>query len=175
MIKTNWTGDDGKTRLAGGEQCNKDSPRVDAYGDVDELNSFIGLAITRIDDNSIKRVLKKVQADLFTIGAELAKAKGEKSRLQKERIEWIEETVKEADSLLPELTKFILPGGSPGAALLHSCRAICRRAERKCVALKKKEIVSEEVVKYLNRLSSLLFSMARLTNKKTGVKDEEWV
>lgn len=175
MIKEKWTGDSGTTRLGGGEMTTKDSMRVDAYGDVDELNSFIGLARAQIDFVDIDETLAAVQRDLFVIGAELAKAPmNEKSKLARERVQWIESAVKKTDMQLPELKKFILPGGSQGAALLHASRTVCRRAERKCVLLKRSELVPEDTIKYLNRLSSLLFSLARLVNKKAKVKEHEW-
>jgi len=177
MIKKIWTGDSGSTRLFGGEHTTKDSLRVDAYGDVDELNSFIGLVISRIEDKEIELILKDVQKDLFVIGSDLAKAgsKGNKKAiLTKEQVSKLEDYVHKIDSQLGDLTKFILPGGAPAASLLHISRAICRRCERKVVMLKRQEIVNDEIPKYMNRLSSLLFSLARLVNKRANIKDEEW-
>jgi cob(I)alamin adenosyltransferase len=167
-----WTGDSGKTRLFC-EEATKDSPRVDVCGDIDELNSFIGLARSTISDKYVNSVLKDIQKDLFVIGADLSKSpKNEKTQLTKKRVEELEDAVNSIEKNLPELKKFILPAGS--ASILHVCRAVCRRAERKTVALKKSEIVSEETIKYLNRLSTLLFDLARLANKNAGAKEEEW-
>ena len=176
MIKKVWTGDSGSTRLFN-EETTKDSLRIDADGDVDELNSFIGLARARLEDGEIDKILGDVQKDLFVIGSDLAKAgaKGNKKAiLAKEQVMRIEETVYRIDGELDDLAKFILPSGTPAASLLHVARAICRRCERKVVRLKRDEIVNDEIPKYLNRLSSLLFSLARLINKREGVKEEEW-
>jgi len=169
-----WTGDSGKTRLFC-EETTKDSQRVDAYGDIDELNSLIGLTRARMDDKEIDKILKEVQADLFVIGSDLAKAANIKKAITtKEMVAKLESAVHEIEDDLPALTKFILPSGTPAAALLHVCRTTCRRAERKVVALKRNEIVNEEIVKYLNRLSTLLFDLARLTNIRANVKEDEW-
>ena len=163
MIKQTWTGDSGSTKLSGGEATTKDSLRVDAYGDVDELNSFVGMARSRVEDKNIDAVLREIQNDLFVIGAELAKAKpNEKSTLSKERVEWIESIVKKVDTQLPDLTKFILPGGSPAAALLHISRSVARRAERKCVMLKRNEIVASGY-----RLGNKIYFLPTLTDAQT--------
>ncbi|MCX6816154.1 MAG: cob(I)yrinic acid a,c-diamide adenosyltransferase [Candidatus Aenigmarchaeota archaeon] len=167
--------DSEKTNLFGGEATTKDSLRIDACGDVDELNSFLGLARARLDDKEVDAILRDVQRDLFIIGADLAKAGSrEKAVLTKEHVKKLEDMVHKIEKDLPKLTKFILPSGTHAAALLHVSRSVCRRAERKCFALKKKEIVNEDIIKYLNRLSTLLFDLARLANKKAGVKEDEW-
>jgi len=173
-MKKIWTGDSGKTRLFC-DETTKDSMRVDTYGDVDELNSYIGLARARVEDKEVDAILKEIQKDLFIIGADLAKSsKSEKSQLTSEHVKRIEEIVHKIEKELPELKRFILPAGAPAAALLHVARSVCRRAERKCIALKKHEIINNEIIKYLNRLSTLLFDLARLTNKKSNIKEEEW-
>ncbi len=174
MIKKIWTGDSGRTRLFS-EETTKDSPRVDAYGDVDELNSFIGLIRSRLEDKETDLILRDVQRDLFIIGADLSKSmKSEKSQLTKEHVKKIEGYVHSTEEKLPELKKFILPTGGPAASLLHIARSVCRRAERKIFFLKRTEIVNDEITKYLNRLSTLLFDLARLTNKKSGMAEDEW-
>ena len=176
MVKKVWTGDSGSTKLFG-EETTKDSMRVDAYGDIDELNSFIGLARARLEDREINEILKEIQKDLFIIGSDLAKAgmKGNKKAvLTKEHVKKLEENVHNADNKLEDLAKFILPGGTPAASLLHISRSVCRRCERKIVLLKRHEIVNGEIPKYLNRLSSLLFSLARLANKNANAPEEEW-
>lgn len=170
-----WTGDSGKTALFGGEATSKDSLRVDAYGDIDELNSFIGLARSYTEDIEINGILRDIQNDLFIIGSDLAKADNkQKAILTKEHTLKLEVLIGKIESQLWPLTKFILPGGTQAAATLHVARAVCRRCERKVVALKKQELINEEIIKYLNRLSTLLFGLARLVNKKENIRDEEW-
>src|SRR3989338_3166918 len=147
MVKKVLTGDSGKTRLFC-DETTKDSMRVDAYGDVDELNSYIGLVRARLEDKEIDPILKDVQKDLFVIGADLAKSsKSEKSQLTSEHVKRLEELVHKIESQLPELKNFILPSGTPASALLHISRSVCRRAERKCVALKRQEIINDEIIK----------------------------
>lgn len=171
-----WPGDSGYTKLFTGEEVPKDILRIETYGVIDELNSFIGLARTRIDDKEINDILKEVQKHLFTMGADLAKsqAKGKKAILMKEDVKFLEDMTTKADTELKSLDKFIIPGGSPASALLHVCRAIARRAERRIIFLKKQEIINEEIPKYLNRLSYLLFALARLVNQRSGIEDEKW-
>ncbi len=174
MIKKIWTGDSGITKLCC-EETTKDSLLVDAYGDVDELNSYLGLVRARLDDKEIDAILKMIQNDLFIIGSDLAKApKSQKSQLTEEHVKKLEETVHEIQKQLPPLNKFILPSGTPASALLHIARSVCRRAERKVFFVKRHEIVNEEIPRYLNRLSTLLFDLARLTNKRAGIKEDEW-
>ena len=171
-----WPGDSGYTKLFTGEEVSKDVLRVETYGVIDELNSFIGLARTRIEDKEVNVILKDVQKHLFTMGADLAKSqsKGKKAMLAVDDVKFLEDQTKKADKELRPLSKFVIPGASPGEALLHVCRSVARRAERRIIFLKKQEIVNEEIPKYLNRLSYLLFALARLVNQRTGVEDEKW-
>lgn len=175
------TGDKGTTGLFGGGRVGKDDVRVDAYGEVDELNSAIGLAMAleaapRIDD-----ILRPIQHDLFAIGALLAtpdrekmKAQLEKARLGDARIEELEQTIDGGDAELEPLKHFIMPGGTPKAAALHVARTVCRRAERRVVHAAREHEVPPVIVTYLNRLSDLLFTLARVANRQGGVPEKEW-
>jgi cob(I)alamin adenosyltransferase len=175
------TGDKGDTGLFGGGRVAKDNPRVEAYGDVDELNAVIGMAravelMPRIDE-----VLVPVQRDLFGIGAILATPNREKmseqlvkARIDEERIEELERAIDAGDAELDPLTAFIVPGGTPKAAALHVARTVCRRAERRVVTLQQEADVPELVVIYLNRLSDLLFTLARVANKRAGAGEVTW-
>jgi cob(I)alamin adenosyltransferase len=175
------TGDTGDTGLFGGGRVPKDDPRVVAYGDVDELNAVIGMAraveqMTRIDE-----VLVPVQRDLFAIGALLATPDREKmaqhlekARIDRERIAQLEQAIDDAESELEPLRAFIMPGGTPKAAALHVARTVCRRAERHVVRLQHTVELPELTVIYLNRLSDLLFTLARLANKRSGAGEVTW-
>lgn len=181
------TGDAGDTGLFGGGRVPKHHPRVEAYGDVDELNSYIGFAraiepMPRIDD-----VLLAVQRDLHAIGALLATPNPEKmaqhlekARIDDGRIRELEQAIDAGDEELEPLRAFIIPGGTPKAAALHVSRTVCRRAERRVVQLaravkldKEAEIPSVVVV-YLNRLSDLLFTLARVANRHASVEETNW-
>jgi cob(I)alamin adenosyltransferase len=174
------TGDAGDTGLFGGGRVPKTHPRVDAYGDVDELNASIGMArvievMPRIDE-----VLVPLQRDLFAIGALLAtpdrdkmKKQLEKARIDEGRIGELERAIDEGDAELEPLKSFIVPGGTPKAAALHVARTVCRRAERRVVALTDEEIPPIIVV-YLNRLSDLLFTLARVANRRAGAGEVTW-
>jgi cob(I)alamin adenosyltransferase len=171
------TGDKGETSLFGGTRVRKNSLRVEAYGNLDELNSFIGLSISQTKDEKIKNILTEVQNDLFVCGSELStpeKINYEIPEITAQHVKKIEDFTNEIGSQLNPVNKFILPGGSIDAALLHSIRAICRRAERSIVALSEKEKINEEIIKYCNRLSSLFFVLARYANKISNVKEKEW-
>lgn len=175
------TGDAGDTGLFGGGRVSKDHSRVAAYGSVDELNAHIGLALSTVADPEIRGRLEQIQHDLFTIGAELSSApKQDGSRhehlpeLPVNRVEEMEAWIDQADGELTELRNFILPGGGPGAAALHVARTVCRRAERAIVHLATLEPVEEDVVIYLNRLSDLLFTLARMENHRSGIPDVVW-
>jgi cob(I)alamin adenosyltransferase len=175
------TGDQGTTALLGGGRVRKSHPRVAAYGTVDELNSAVGWAVAAASDAQIKERLALLQHDLFTLGAELArppKAEGRKRpevpELPLPRIEEMERWMDEAEGELAPLREFILPGGSTGAAALHMTRTVCRRAEREIVALAENEPIDGEILRYLNRLSDLLFVFARLENARTGTPDVVW-
>jgi cob(I)alamin adenosyltransferase len=175
------TGDDGDTGLFGGGRVTKDHPRVEAYGDIDELNAAIGMAravelMPRIDE-----VLAPLQRDLFAIGALLAtpdRAKMAeqlaKARIDDERIAQLERAIDEGDAELEPLKAFIMPGGTPKAAALHVARTVCRRAERRVVALARDTELPGLVTIYLNRLSDLLFTLARVANARAGAGEVTW-
>ena len=175
------TGDAGSTGLFGGGRVSKDDIRVTAYGDVDELNAVIGMAravelMPRIDE-----VLVPVQRDLFAIGALLATPDHEKMRQQLDkariddgRIRELEQAIDDAEGELEPLRAFILPGGTPKAAALHVARTVCRRAERHVVSLQRDVELPPLAVIYLNRLSDLLFTLARLANRRAGAGEVTW-
>lgn len=173
------TGDGGDTSLFGGGRVGKDDDRVEAYGQVDELNSSLGVArsegLGRLD-----ALTQSLQDQLFAVGAILATPGDSKAAAHVAPVDpaWVsamEHAIDEFDRELPALTSFILPGGSKAASLLHLSRCICRRAERRVVPLARQKAVAPEVVVYLNRLSDLLFTMARMANHLAGVKDVAWV
>jgi cob(I)alamin adenosyltransferase len=174
------TGDKGETGLFGGERVSKDSLRISAYGTVDELNAFIGYTITEIKDISIKENLLTIQNHLFFIGSDLATPETEKNlklniqRTPESYIKKIEKMIDHYDSQLEKLKNFILPGGSKGAALLHICRTVCRRAEREVVALKKTVTIGNNIIIFLNRLSDLFFVLSRFENKVSNLPDTVW-
>ncbi|MGB5530230.1 MAG: cob(I)yrinic acid a,c-diamide adenosyltransferase [Ignavibacteriaceae bacterium] len=175
------TGDKGETGLFGGERVSKDSLRISAYGTVDELNSFIGLAITEVKDEGIKKNLLKIQNQLFVVGSDLATPEDEKTKklnIQRTPASFytdIERMIDDYEEQLDELRNFILPGGSKGAAILHICRTICRRAEREVVALKNSVTICENIIIFLNRLSDLLFVLSRFENKVSNHPDTKWL
>ncbi|MGD8277545.1 MAG: cob(I)yrinic acid a,c-diamide adenosyltransferase [Gemmatimonadota bacterium] len=175
------TGDGGDTGLFGGGRVSKMHPRVEAYGDVDELNAVLGRAGVAVSDATIRERLHILQADLFAIGAHLATPaeSGPRPRpwlppLPDERAAEIEAWIDDADTELPALESFILPGGSAGAAALHVARTVCRRAERRVVRLAQEETVDPLVLVLLNRMSDYLFTAARLENRRTGTPDRIW-
>jgi cob(I)alamin adenosyltransferase len=174
------TGDQGDTALFGGGRVSKSHPRVEAYGTVDELNSALGVALAGMADAQLRVRLAPVQHDLFAIGAHLAtpqEGRGKRPALPdlpQSRIDEMERWMDEAEAELGVLREFILPGGVPGAAALHFVRTVCRRAERHVVALAREEGVGDDVVRYLNRLSDLLFVFARLENARAGARDVVW-
>jgi cob(I)alamin adenosyltransferase len=174
------TGDKGDTGLFGGGRVPKYSLRIDAYGTVDELNSFVGLASTEVKDTDVEALLEKIQNELFTVGSNLAAPDIEKDKngiipkVTEDFIKDAENAIDKFEEKLEPLKNFILPGGSKGAALLHVCRTVCRRAERKVVELKSKEIVNDNIVIFLNRLSDLFFVLARHENQVSGIPDKKW-
>jgi len=162
-------GDGGNTVLVGGEITAKDSERVEAYGDIDELNSIIGLALVGLTSKKVRNILSKIQNDLFILGADLASKKNVPvPRIKKNRINWAETTIDKYVLEVGTLKEFILPAGSFAASTLHIARTVCRRAERKIVSLGKKEWISPNSLIYVNRLSDLLFVLARYENKISG-------
>jgi cob(I)alamin adenosyltransferase len=171
------TGDKGETGLYGGTRVGKENPRVEAYGAVDELNSQIGVARALIKDKKLSETLKQVQEDLFVLGGDLASelVNAKIPRIGKLQLDRLEKVTDESNSDLPRLRRFILPGGSLAGAELHVARAVCRRAERRIVALSKSESINPEVLPYINRLSSFLFVLAREVNRMDRVPDVEWL
>lgn len=166
------TGDDGTTGLGDGSRINKDSLRVEAMGDVDELNSVIGIMMTEIMPDILVATLTQIQHDLFNVGGEIC-IPGYVI-LQKARIDDLEATIDTLNDDLAPLKEFILPGGTKAAAYCHLARTVCRRAERKLVELHRNEKVTDISLQYLNRLSDLLFVMCRTMNKKAGMSDVLW-
>jgi cob(I)alamin adenosyltransferase len=175
------TGDDGRTGLFGGGRVGKDDPRVEAYGDVDELNAVLGMARSVEMMPRIDEVLAPVQRDLFALGALLAtphpekhKEQLEKARMSDERIAQLEAAIDAGEEELDPLKAFILPGGTAKAATLHVARTVCRRAERSIIRLQRQAEVPQVVIVYLNRLSDLLFVLARVANKRAGAGEVTW-
>jgi cob(I)alamin adenosyltransferase len=175
------TGDTGETALFGGGRVAKTHPRVEAYGDVDELNAAIGLARSIEMMPRIDEVLVPLQRDLFAIGALLAtpdrekmKRHLEKARIDDGRIAELEHAIDDCDRELEPLKAFIIPGGTPKSAALHVARTVCRRAERRVVALVPGEEIPAIVIVYLNRLSDLLFTLARVANHRAGAGEVTW-
>jgi cob(I)alamin adenosyltransferase len=175
------TGDQGETSLFGAGRVPKDHARVAAYGDVDELNSVLGLVRATEPDDFFDPLLQTIQRDLFSIGGQLASpdpaavAKAlVKANLSADRVVEFERVIDESETELPPLRAFVLPAGSAKAATLHLARTVCRRAERSVVHLARESEVPEIFIVYLNRLSDLLFTLARLANRKAGVGDVTW-
>lgn len=174
------TGDKGETGLFGGERVSKSNNRIDAYGTIDELNAFIGLAITEIKSEKIKSVLERIQNQLFVVGSDLATPiteKNEKLKITRTPDEYSKQAEKDIDFFndqLDGLRNFILPGGSKGAACLHVCRTIARRAERKVVALNEQVKIGDNIIIFINRLSDLFFVLSRFENKVSNIPDIIW-
>lgn len=166
------TGDNGTTGLSDGTRLSKDDVRIEAIGAIDELNSVIGITLTCSETESISQLLISIQHDLFDFGAELATPG--RDILNTEHIKRLEHAVSEFNEGLAPLKEFILPGGCLAASYLHLARTVCRRAERALVSLNKVAPTSEYLLKYLNRLSDLLFILARSMNKQTGENDVLW-
>jgi cob(I)alamin adenosyltransferase len=175
------TGDKGDTGLFGGGRVPKDDIRVTAYGDVDELNSVLGVVRATAPTDLFDDLLASIQRDLFALGGHLAtpnpekvKKALEKAELSHDRVALFERTIDEADAELPPLKAFILPAGTPKAAAFHLARTVCRRAERSVVTLSRDQETPEFFLIYINRLSDLLFALARVANKRAGVEDVTW-
>jgi cob(I)alamin adenosyltransferase len=173
------TGDTGETSLFDNSRVSKADARVDAYGEVDELNAVLGAARAAGLDGDLSSVIEAIQRELFAVGARLADPSARiSSRITKaavtaEAIERLEQTIDRLETEVPPLRRFILPGGSSAGALLHLARTVCRRAERRVVALGP-DAVESAVIVYLNRLSDLLFVMARAANHRVAVSEIEW-
>ena len=175
------TGDSGETSLFGGGRVPKDHPRVAAYGDVDELNSELGVVRATAPEGFFDDLLESIQRDLFSIGGYLAtpdpepvKKSLEKATLSSSRVSEFERIMDAAEEELSPLRAFVLPAGTPLAASLHLARTVCRRAERSVVHLAHSNDVPEPFIVYLNRLSDLLFILARLANHRDGISDVTW-
>ena len=159
-------GDKGKTSLVGGFRVPKTHPRLEAYGTIDELNSFIGLLIEEVDESDTRELLLFIQSKLFTVGSYLATdpSKTEykiESHITDDSIKRLEDAIDVIDNEMPKMTAFVLPGGSRSAAVAHMCRTVCRRAERNIYHITETDIVEEPVLMFMNRLSDLLFVIAR--------------
>jgi cob(I)alamin adenosyltransferase len=174
------TGDGGETSLFGGKRVKKDNLRIEACGTVDELNSVIGVVRSMRVFREVDKVLEGVQNDLFVLGADLAapvrkaQKRAREARVEEGHIRVIEAIIDRIQAKLPPLRSFVLPGGFPAASHLHLARAVCRRAERRIVKLSQGEAVNPIAVAYLNRLSDLLFVLARLVNRKAKVAEIHW-
>ena len=172
------TGDTGETSLFDGTRVVKNDARVDAYGEVDELNACLGLACASGLDKEIEAEIVRLQRDLFALGAQLADPgdtlapRVTKAIIADADVERLEQWIDRFDGEVPPLRRFILPGGAPEAATLHLARTVCRRAERRMVGLQPP--IDPVLVRYINRLSDLLFAMARYENHRLGVAETEW-
>ena len=171
------TGDRGETGLFDGTRVSKADARVEAYGDVDEVNAWLGLVRAQQPGPELDTLLDQIQRDLFALGSLLADprhriaARVEKAAIDEADVTRLEQAIDRLEATLPKLRRFILPGGSPAGAMLHLARTVCRRAERRIVALGAAEPVA---ITYMNRLSDLLFVMARAANLRAGAAETEW-
>lgn len=171
------TGDDGETGLFGEPRVRKDHPRIEAYGTVDELNAVLGIVRTQAPPPEVDALLAAIQNQLFDLGAELAAPEPQKFGIVgvgPKQIAALEAAIDRHDADLAPLRQFILPGGTPAAAHLHLARTVCRRAERRLLTLAAVASISPHTVVYLNRLSDLLFVLARWTNRQAGAADIPW-
>lgn len=176
------TGDKGETSLLGGERVSKHHDQIEAYGTVDELNACLGLVAVTNEHKTLDAMIPSIQRNLFNAGSELAQSEKYKPKKQSahfqpittEAVETLETWIDQLEEDLPPLKNFILPGGTPAAAHLHLARCICRRAERRVIALAHQRDVRTELITYLNRLSDLLFVMARAANHLSGREDIPW-
>jgi cob(I)alamin adenosyltransferase len=174
------TGDKGKTSLIGGTKVYKSDLRIEAYGTVDELNSFVGLCLDHLKSPNINNVLAEIQDRLFTIGSALAcdpekETKLKTPDLHESDVELLEKEIDKMNEVLPVMKSFILPAGHVAVSTLHVARCVCRRTERCCVRMQKKEMEVESlIIKYLNRLSDYLFVLARFAAHKLGAEEIPW-
>ena len=171
------TGDAGETGLFGGPRVRKDHARIEAFGTVDELNSHLGLVRTIPGAADHDGLLRRVQAELFDLGAQLATPGAATERISREHVEALEREIDRLEEKLEPLSSFILPTGTPLAATIHVARTVCRRAERRVVTLAAQPGTSipANAIEYLNRLGDLLFVLARAANRRAGVTDDPWV
>lgn len=175
------TGDKGETSLGSGKRLLKNSSRVVAYGDIDELNAALGVCRAQNEDKFLEEIFRQIQKDLMVVGADLASPVNKKiggravPRIQPSYVKRLEDWIDTIDGVVEPLQNFILPGGTLLAAHLHLARTICRRAERSLVILTQEEKISDQLVIYLNRLSDLLFMMARYANKLASRPEEKWM
>lgn len=180
------TGDKGTTALFGGTRVPKYHLRIESYGTVDELNSYIGLIRDQEIDDSLKKALAKIQSDLFTLGAMLAtppekevlksgKERLNISKITESSIQFLEDEIDLMNNDLPQMTHFILPGGHQTVSFCHIARCVCRRSERLTVALNEEETISDTVLKYLNRLSDYLFVLARKLTQDLQAEEIKWI
>jgi cob(I)alamin adenosyltransferase len=176
------TGDRGETGLFDGTRVPKHAPRVAAYGDVDELNAMLGMALAFIrEDEELRACILEIQRDLFVVGAQLADPsarvvarRGDKAQFSEEKVTQLEQWIDQFETQLSPLRQFILPGGSKGGATLHLARTVCRRAERSIVALSEQVAIPPLVIMYMNRLSDFLFTAARLENQRRERPEIPW-
>lgn len=176
------TGDLGETGLFDGTRVPKDTPRVEAYGDVDELNALLGTVLSFIhDDEEIRTCLLTIQRDLFVVGSHLADPtakveakRGDKASFSEDKVTELEDWIDQFEAALPPLRQFILPGGSKGGSTLHHARTVCRRAERRIVSLSQSVDISPLIITYMNRLSDFLFVAARLENSRQKRPEIPW-
>jgi cob(I)alamin adenosyltransferase len=173
------TGDTGETSLFAGGRVSKDVARVEAYGTVDELNACLGMVCVQLSDDDVLACLRRLQTELFDLGADLATpltatSRKEIPRAREEQTLRLEEWIDQYSEGLPALTQFILPSGSLPGATLHFARTVCRRAERQVVTLSREEEINLEIIRYLNRLSDLLFVLARVVNQRAQIPETIW-
>lgn len=172
------TGDSGDTSLYGGDRRAKNDLRIAAYGSVDELQAHLGVVLANLEESDIQATVEQVQVHGFVLCAELARTETKASRkdpsIDNSVIAWLEQQIDHYDAEVPPLRAFIMQGGAPAGAFLHVARAVCRRAERDVVTLSKKEPLSPLCIQYLNRLSDLLFVLARVVNHRKGQPEQEW-
>jgi len=174
-------GDTGETDLFGGVRVAKDDLRVEAYGEVDELNSCLGVCLVEIEEREVRALIQRIQHELLTLGSELARPsksdrprRKEKTGIQAAEVQCLEREIDRFQADISPWRGFVLPGGCPAAAQLDYARAVCRRVERRVVALHRHDPVNEHAIHYLNRLSDLLFVLARWMNKQAGIAETKW-
>lgn len=172
------TGDQGQTSLFGGQRVPKTASRIECYGTADELNSFIGLARSHELCSENEAIAVKLQNELFVMGADLATPPDKKAKIERinaAHVEGLEQDIDAITELLEPLKNFVLPTGTRAASALHVARTVCRRAERLCLSAREENVISDDIVMYLNRLSDLLFTMARLENERSNMPETRWI